>query len=124
MTQERIQTQYRLAGPFATRAELEQAIARTIEAHRRDFFPLLERLVDEGNPGVNLSQEHPPRVLGIELDQNGTQGLAQLSYESNFFEGCLIVDEYEQHQTSVAFRLAGDALIFDFELPIKWNFNN
>lgn len=124
MTQERIQTQYRLAGPFATQAGLEQAIARAIEAHRRDFFPLLERLVDEGNPGVNLSQEHPPHVLGIELDQNGTQGLAQLSYESNFFEGCLIVDEYEQHQTSVAFRLAGDALIFDFELPIKWNFNN
>ena len=124
MTQERIQTQYRLAGPFATQAELEQAIARAIEAHKRDFFPLLERLVDEGNPGVNLSQEHPPHVLGIELGEGNTQGLAHLSYESNFFEGCLIVDEYEQHQTSVAFRLAGDALIFDFELPIKWNFNN
>jgi hypothetical protein len=124
MTQERIQTQYRLAGPFATRAELEQAIARTIEAHRRDFFPLLERLVDEGNPGVNLSQEHPPQVLGIELDQNGTQGLAQLSYESNFFEGCLIVDEYEQHQLSVPFTLQDNLLIFDVELPIAWNFNN
>ena len=123
MTQERIQTQYRLAGPFATQAGLEQAIARTIEAHRRDFFPLLERLVDEGNPGVNLSQEHPPRVLGIELDQNGTQGLAQLSYESNFFEGCLIVDEYERHHISVPFSLEGDRLIFDVELPIAWNFN-
>ncbi|MBV7414154.1 hypothetical protein [Aeromonas sp. sif2433] len=124
MTQERIQTQYRLAGPFATQAELEQAIARAIEAHRRDFFPLLERLVDEGNPGVNLSQEHPPHVLGIELDQNGTQGLAQLSYESNFFEGCLIVDEYEQHQLSVPFSLQDNLLIFDVELPIAWNFNN
>ncbi|MNH20183.1 hypothetical protein D3C79_799430 [compost metagenome] len=124
MTQERIQTQYRLAGPFATRAELEQAIARAIEAHRRDFFPLLERLVDEGNPGVNLSQEHPPQVLGIELDQNGTQGLAQLSYESNFFEGCLIVDEYEQRQLSVPFTLQDNLLIFDVELPIAWNFNN
>ena len=124
MTQERIQTQYRLAGPFATQAELEQAIARAIEAHKRDFFPLLERLVDEGNPGVNLSQEHPPQVLGIELDQNGTQGLAQLSYESNFFEGCLIVDEYEQHQLSVPFSLQDNLLIFDVELPIAWNFNN
>ncbi|MOA06184.1 hypothetical protein D3C78_1258110 [compost metagenome] len=124
MNQERIQTQYRLAGPFATRAELEQAIARAIEAHRRDFFPLLERLVDEGNPGVNLSQEHPPQVLGIELDEGNTQGLAQLSYESNFFEGCLIVDEYEQHRIGVPFSLEGDQLIFDIELPIAWNFNN
>ena len=124
MTQERIQTQYRLAGPFATRAELEQAIARAIEAHKRDFFPLLERLVDEGNPGVNLSQEHPPQVLGIELGEGNTQGLAQLSYESNFFEGCLIVDEYERHRISVPFSLEGDRLIFDVELPIAWNFNN
>lgn len=124
MTQERIQTQYRLAGPFATQPELEQAIARAIEAHRRDFFPLLERLVDEGNPGVNLSQEHPPQVLGIELDEGNTQGLAQLSYESNFFEGCLIVDEYEQHQLSVPFTLQDNLLIFDVELPIAWNFNN
>ena len=98
MTQERIQTQYRLGGPFANQAELEQAITLTIEAHKRDFFPLLERLVDEGNPGVHLSQEHPPRVLGIELDQSGIQGRAQLGYESNFFEGCLIVDKYDQHQ--------------------------
>jgi len=80
--------------------------------------------VDEGNPAVNLSQEHPPQVLRIELAQDGTQGLAHLSYESNFFECCLIVNEYEQHQTSVAFSLQGDLLTFDIELPIKWNFNN
>lgn len=123
MSQERIQTRYPLGGPFATQVELEQAITQAIAAHRQDFFPLLERLVDEGNPGVHLSQEHPPQVLGIELDQNGAQGLAHLSYESNFFESCLIVDEYGQHQTSVAFSLQGDLLIFDVELPIAWNFN-
>ncbi|KTA86964.1 hypothetical protein VO71_21105 [Aeromonas salmonicida subsp. smithia] len=49
MTQERIQTRYRLAGTFTTQAELEQAIARAIEAHKQDFFPLLERLVDVGD---------------------------------------------------------------------------
>ncbi|WP_429110049.1 hypothetical protein [Aeromonas media] len=124
MTQERIQTRYKLAGPFATQAELAQAIALAIEAHKRDFFPLLERLVDEGNPGVHLSQEHPPRVLGIELDQSGILGRAQLGYESNFFECCLIVDEYEQHQISVPFRLEGGELVFDLELPIAWNFNH
>ncbi|MBS4640481.1 hypothetical protein [Aeromonas media] len=124
MTQERIQTQYRLGGPFANQAELAQAIALAIEAHKRDFFPLLERLVDEGNPGVHLSQEHPPRVLGIELDQSGIQGLAQLGYESNFFEGCLIVDKYDQHQIDLPFCLEGDQLTFDIELPIAWNFNN
>jgi hypothetical protein len=37
---------------------------------------------------------------------------------------CLIINEYDQHQTSLAFRLDGDALIFDVELPIAWNFNN
>jgi len=124
MTQERIQTRYTLNGPLASRAELEQAIARAIEAHQPDFFPLLERLVDEGNPGVHLSQEHPPRVLGIALDQDGARGLARLGYESNFFEGCLIVDRYEQHQTDLPFRLEGDLLLFDLELPIAWNFNN
>lgn len=124
MNQERIQTRYPLGGPFASRAELEQAITRAIEAHRPDFFPLLERLVDEGNPGVHLSQEHPPRVLGIELDQDSARGLARLGYESNFFEGCLIVDRYEQHRIEVPFRLNGDLLIFDIELPIAWNFNN
>ncbi|MGS3144079.1 hypothetical protein ACB274_16055 [Aeromonas sanarellii] len=123
MNQERIQTRYPLGGPFASRAELEQAITRAIEAHRPDFFPLLERLVDEGNPGVHLSQEHPPRVLGIELDQDGARGLARLGYESNFFEGCLIVDRYEQHQTDLPFHLQGDALLFDIELPIAWDFN-
>lgn len=120
MTQERIQTRYPLGGPFATQAELELAITH----HKQDFFPLLERLVDEGNPAVNLSQEHPPRVLRIELAQDGAHGLAHLSYESNFFECCLIVNEYEQHQTSLPFSLEGDALVFDLELPIKWNFNN
>ena len=124
MTQERIQTQYRLGGPFANQAELAQAIALAIEAHNQDFLPPLERLVDEGNPGVHLSQEHPPRVLGIELDQSGIQGLAQLGYESNFFEGCLIVDKYDQHQIDLPFCLEGDQLTFDIELPIAWNFNN
>ena len=64
------------------------------------------------------------KVLRIELAQDGAHGLAHLSYESNFFECCLIVNEYEQHQTSLPFSLEGGALVFDLELPIKWNFNN
>ena len=59
MTQERIQTRYPLGGPFATQAELEQAITQAITTHRQDFFPLLERLVDVGDTRVNLSQENP-----------------------------------------------------------------
>ena len=52
MTQERIRTRYPLGGPFATQAELEQAITQAITTHRQDFFPLLERLVDVGDtPG-------------------------------------------------------------------------
>jgi hypothetical protein len=51
MTQERIQTRYPLGGPFATQAELEQAITQAITTHRQDFFPLLERLVDVGDTG-------------------------------------------------------------------------
>lgn len=124
MTQESIQTRYTLDPALASATELEQAISRAIEANKQDFFPLLERLVDEGNPGVHLSQEHPPRVLGIELDQSGIQGRAQLGYESNFFEGCLIVDKYDQHQIDLPFCLEGDQLTFDIELPIAWNFNN
>lgn len=124
MTQERIQTRYQLAGPFATQAELEQAIARAIEHHKQDFFPLLERLVDVGDTRVNLSQQNPLRVLSIELDEDGSKGLAHLNYESNFAESCLIINEYDQHQTSVPFRLEGDELVLDLELPIAWNFNN
>lgn len=124
MTQERIQTRYKLAGPFATQAELEQAIARAIEHHKQDFFPLLERLVDVGDTRVNLSQQNPLRVLGIALDAAGSTGTAQLNYESNFAESCLIINEYDQHQTSVPFRLEGNELVFDLELPIVWNFNN
>ncbi|MFM5028657.1 hypothetical protein ACEUDA_06450 [Aeromonas rivipollensis] len=124
MTQERIQTRYKLAGPFATQAELEQAIAGAIEHHKQDFFPLLERLVDVGDTRVNLSQQNPLRVLGIALDATGATGTAHLNYESNFAESCLIIDEYDQHQTSVPFRLEGNELVFDLELPIPWNFNN
>ena len=124
MTQERIQTRYKLAGPFATQAELEQAIARAIEHHKQDFFPLLERLVDVGDTRVNLSQQNPLRVLGIALDAADATGTAQLNYESNFAESCLIINEYDQHQTSVPFRLEGNELVFDLELPIVWNFNN
>jgi hypothetical protein len=124
MTQERIQTRYKLAGPFATQAELEQAIAGAIEHHKQDFFPLLERLVDVGDTRVNLSQQNPLRVLGIALDAADATGTAQLNYESNFAESCLIINEYDQHQTSVPFRLEGDELVFDLELPIPWNFNN
>ncbi|WP_429091027.1 hypothetical protein [Aeromonas rivipollensis] len=124
MTQERIQTRYQLAGPFATQAELEQAIARAIEHHKQDFFPLLERLVDVGDTRVNLSQQNPLRVLGIALDAADATGTAQLNYESNFAESCLIINEYDQHQTSVPFRLEGNELVFDLELPIPWNFNN
>ncbi len=124
MNQERIQTRYPLGGPFASRAELEQAITRAIEAHRPDFFPLLERLVDVGNSRVKLSQKDPLRVLRVELDEALTGGSARLGYESNFFEGCLIVDRYEQHQTSLAFTLDGDRLVFDLELPIAWNVDN
>jgi hypothetical protein len=57
MTQERIQTRYPLGGPFATQAELEQAITQAITTHRQDFFPLLERLVDVGVPGQPQSGE-------------------------------------------------------------------
>lgn len=123
MTQERIQTRYPLGGPFATQSDLKQAIAQAIETHKQDFFPLLERLVDVGDTRVNLSQENPLRVLSIELDDD-REGVAQLNYESNFAESCLIINEYDQHQTSVAFTLDGDTLIFDVELPIAWNFNN
>ena len=124
MTQERIQTQYRLGGPFASQAELEQAITRAIEAHRSDFFPLLERLVDVGDSRVKLSQKEPLRVLRVELDEARTGGTARLGYESNFSESCRLIDEYDQHQTSVAFHLDGDQLVFDLELPIQWNFDN
>ena len=124
MTQERIQTRYKLAGPFATQAELEQAIAGAIEHHKQDFFPLLERLVEVGDSRVKLSQKNPLRVLGVELDEARTGGTARLGYESNFSESCRLNDEYDQHQTSVAFHLDGDQLVFDLELPIQWNFDN
>jgi len=124
MTQERIQTRYRLAGTFTTQTEREQAIARAIEAHKQDFAPLLERLVDVGDSRVRLSQQNPLRVLGVELDKAYTGGNARLNYESNFAEGCRLIDEYDQHQTSVPFRLEEDELVFDLELPIAWNFNN
>ena len=80
MTQERIQTRYPLGGPFATQAELEQAITQAITTHRQDFFPLLERLVDVGDTRVNLSQENPLRVLSIEL-ADGREGVAHINYE-------------------------------------------
>lgn len=124
MTQERIQTRYTLDGPLASRTELEQAIARTIEANKQDFFPLLERLVDVGDSRIKLSQKDPLRVLGVELDEARTGGTARLSYESNFAESCRLIDEYDQHQTSLAFILDGDRLVFDLELPIQWNFDN
>ncbi|MDD9211230.1 hypothetical protein [Aeromonas dhakensis] len=124
MTQERIQTRYTLDGPLASRTELEQTIAQAIEAHKQDFFPLLERLVDVGDSRVKLSQKDPLRVLEVELDGANTGGSARLNYESNFAESCRLIDEYDQHQTSVAFTLDGDQLIFDLKLPIAWNFDN
>jgi len=92
MTQEKIQTHYTLNGPLASHAELEQAITRAIEAHKQDFFPLLERLVDVGDSRVKLSQKDPLRVLGVELDETRTGGSARLSYESNFFKRSLIAN--------------------------------
>ncbi|MFQ2480215.1 hypothetical protein ACK31T_08375 [Aeromonas caviae] len=124
MTQERIQSRYTLNGLLASRAELEQAIARTIEAHKQDFFPLLERLVDVGDSRIKLSQKDPLRVLGVALDEANTGGTARLGYESNFSESCRLIDEYDQHQTSVAFTLDGDQLVFDLELPVQWNVDN
>ena len=124
MTQESIQTRYTLDPALASATELEQAIAQAIEANKQDFFPLLERLVDVGDTRVNLSQQNPLRVLGIALDAAGATGTAQLNYESNFAESCLIINEYDQHQTSVPFRLERNELVFDLELPIPWNFNN
>ncbi len=124
MTQESIQTRYTLDPALASATELEQAISRAIEANKQDFFPLLERLVDVGDSRVKLSQKDPLRVLGVELDEARTGGTARLSYESNFSESCRLIDEYDQHQTSVAFTLDGDQLVFDLELPIKWNFDN
>ncbi|MEB6640412.1 hypothetical protein [Aeromonas caviae] len=124
MTQESIQTRYTLDPALASATELEQAIAQAIEANKQDFFPLLERLVDVGDSRVKLSQKDPLRVLGVELDEARTGGTARLSYESNFSESCRLIDEYDQHQTSVAFTLDGDQLVFDLELPIKWNFDN
>ncbi|WP_338888819.1 hypothetical protein [Aeromonas rivipollensis] len=124
MTQESIQTRYKLDPPLASPAELEQAIARAIEANKQDFFPLLERLVDVGDSRVKLSQKDPLRVLGVELNGALTGGSARLSYESNFAESCRLIDEYDQHQTSVAFTLDGDALVFNLELPIEWKFDN
>lgn len=63
-------------------------------------------------------------MLGVELDEARTGGTARLGYESNFSESCRLIDEYDQHQTSVAFHLDGDQLVFDLELPIQWNFDN
>ncbi len=124
MTQESIQTRYTLDPALASATELEQAIAQAIEANKQDFFPLLERLVDVGDSRVKLSQKDPLRVLGVELDEARTGGTARLSYESNFSESCRLIDEYDQHQTSVAFTLDGDQLVFDLELPIAWNFDH
>ncbi len=39
MTQERIQTRYPLGGPFATQAELEQAITQAITTQQTRFLP-------------------------------------------------------------------------------------
>ncbi len=124
MTQESIQTRYTLDPALASATELEQAIAQAIEANKQDFFPLLERLVDVGDSRVKLSQKEPLQVLGVELDEANTGGTARLHYESNFAESYRLIDEYDQHQTSVAFHLDGDQLVFDLELPIAWNFDN
>ncbi|MFQ2674249.1 hypothetical protein ACK3Z1_04195 [Aeromonas caviae] len=124
MTQESIQTRYTLDPALASATELEQAIARAIEANKQDFFPLLERLVDVGDSRVKLSQKDPLRVLDVELNEAHTGGSARLNYESNFAESCRLIDEYDQHQTSVAFTLDGDQLVFDLELPIAWNVDN
>ena len=61
-------------------------------AHRQDFFPLLERLVDVGDTRVNLSQENPLRVLSIEL-ADGREGVAHINYESNFAESSQIIND-------------------------------
>ncbi|KAL8188471.1 UNVERIFIED_CONTAM: hypothetical protein K2H54_000266 [Gekko kuhli] len=75
-------------------------------------------------PGQAQSERATASTGGGKLDGANTGGSARLSYESNFAESCRLIDEYDQHQTSVAFRLDGDQLIFDLELPIQWNFNN
>jgi hypothetical protein len=45
-------------------------------------------------------------VLSIEL-ADGREGVAHINYESNFAESCLIINEYDQHQTSLAFASTG-----------------
>ena len=86
--------------------EVIQSLWPFLERHPRYLeHGLLERLVDVGDSRVKLSQKDPLRVLGVELDRANTGGSARLSYESNFFECCLIVNEYEQHQTSLPSRL-------------------
>ena len=107
-----------LGGPFATRLSWSRPSPGHNDPQTR-FLPLLERLVDVGTPGQPIRRTRC-RCSASNL-ADGREGVAHINYESNFAESCLIINEYDQHQTSLAFRLDGDALIFDVELPIAWN---
>jgi hypothetical protein len=96
-------------------------ISTTIESNQKEFKPLLERLIDRGDPMVVVVNDSL-KVTEINM-QNTNEGVAHTTFQAKSIASCHGEDSCDKHQTKLPFKIEGENLIFKIKLPPAWIFN-
>jgi len=93
-------------------------IPTTIEKNQKQFKPLLERLIDRGDPMIMVVNDSL-KVIEVTM-KNSLEGLANVEFQAKSIATCHGEDSYDKHQTKLPFKIEEDNLIFKIKLPPAW----
>lgn len=96
---------------------IEDAAKKAILAHRNEFTPLFERIIDIEDARVTIV-EGSLEVENIAITQD--EGIADVQFMSSFYAGCKDINSDDWHDACLEFQIEDGSLVFDIELPIKW----
>ncbi len=97
------------------------SLSDTIEKNQMQFNPLLERLIDHGDPMVVLVK-NSLKVTEIE-EQNDVHHIAHATFQSKSIASCHGEDYFDTHKIKLPFKVASANLVFNLTLPPAWTFD-
>ena len=100
--------------------DISKLAGALIIKHQDDFLPFLCRLIQEDARYTYIDES-----LEIEdITINGDRGEANVTFTSDFYAGCRDQNGTEEHDAVLPFVLRDGLMIFDLQLPQRWDLDN
>ena len=97
--------------------KFEERIAKTIKKNENKFWRYFARLID--------TEDARYRVIDDSLEIGkvfitGMEGCAYGTFTWDFYAGCKDMNSTDEEDVEIKFKISGENLVFDIELPVIW----